>query len=125
MSKLVQVTIAAVTMLALTASASAKIIAGAVSSGVHATTVATGRTTNRKKLSVHVTATPAQRVTVSWDTVCSHGFTPRTVAGQFVARAPVTRAIRSPTLAGTYSCIVSAQVALSSKGSLVVEIFAA
>jgi hypothetical protein len=122
-SKVVWLAICGVALLAFVGSASATVIASASSSGPRATTVGTAMAPAGRSLSVRVTTKPSQKVKVSWDTICSQNLSPKTAAGQFVARAPLTHAIKNPA-PHAKSCIVSATATLTSSGVLLVEILA-
>jgi len=121
--KLVCTTVVGVAGLTFIGAAAAAVIGTANTSGRRATIVATAIAPAGRKLSVRITATPAQPVKVSWAVTCSHGLAPKTAEDQPVVRAPVTLKIQSP-LPRAKGCIINAAATLSSNGALVIDILA-
>jgi len=69
-----------------------------------------------RTLTVTVTSSPRQTVSVYWDTVCSQGFGAGSRSGSFKARTPVTRTIPHP-YRRPDQCIVSADAQLQAGGN--------
>ena len=98
-----------------------KVIGSGSGAGDYAVTAASGTANHPHVIYVRVTASPAQSVLVSWDLVCSKGFSAGSKSGQFNARTPVMRALKMP-MNGVSSCIVSADAQLSGSGRLTVQV---
>ena len=86
--------------------------------GNYATCVAGGTAhyPRTRTLTVTVTSSPRQTVSVYWDTVCSQGFGAGSRSGRFNARTPVTRTIPHP-YRQPHQCIVSAAAQLQARGN--------
>jgi hypothetical protein len=85
--------------------------------GDFAICVAGGTAYNPTTIHVHVSASPNQKVLVSWDLVCAKGFGAGSRSGQFHARTLVNRKISHP-YAHPDNCTVSAGAQLSHGGHL-------
>jgi Ricin-type beta-trefoil lectin domain len=84
--------------------------------GDYATCVAGGTATSPVTLTVTVTSSPDQQVSVAWDTTCSEGLSAGSSSGTFTAQTPVTHAISHPWYQPD-SCIVSADAQLQAGGN--------
>ncbi|HEY2641419.1 MAG TPA: hypothetical protein VGI66_16240 [Streptosporangiaceae bacterium] len=87
------------------------------SSGDYAVCDEAGDATKPTAIQVLVTASPNQSVLVSWDVVCTAGYSAASTSGQFTAQTPIDRTIRHP-FAHPDSCTIAAGAQLSSSGSL-------
>ena len=86
-------------------------------SGGYAVCDAAGTAYSPTLIAVHVSASPAQSVLVSWDVTCSKGSGAGSSSGQFTARTTLRRVLHHP-YAHPDSCIVSAAAQLSAGGRL-------
>ena len=75
--------------------------------GDFAICTASGTANDPATIKVHVSASPAQKVLVTWDMTCLKGTGAGGSQGQFKARAPLSRALHHP-YAHPDSCIVAA-----------------
>jgi hypothetical protein len=103
--------------------ASARVIGSEKASGDYAVAVASGNASHPHSLWVKVTATPRQRVSVSWFVVCSKGFGSGSKSGDFKARTTATHKLRMPTRSPD-DCTVSASAQLDRGGRLRVTLLA-
>lgn len=87
------------------------------SSGDFAICIASGTAHHPGKIRVHVGASPRQRVTVSWNMVCSRGLSAASKSGQFTARTRINRVMRHP-FRRPDTCIVAAGGQLAGRGRL-------
>ena len=103
---------------AVAAPASTRTIGTCSAQGDYATCVASGTTNypRTRTLTVTVTSTPRQTVSVYWDMVCSQGLGAGSRSGSFTARTPVTRTIPHP-YRQPNQCIVSADAQLQAGGN--------
>ena len=97
-------------------------IGSASASGDYAIALASGTAENPGTINVRVTASPRQRVSVSWTMVCSKGLGAGSKSGQFSARTTVTRALRKPQ-SNPDSCTVSASAQLDNGGRVRVTLY--
>jgi hypothetical protein len=86
-------------------------------SGDFAVCDASGTAHHPAVIRVHVSATPRQRVQVSWDMTCAKGSGAGGRSGQFTARTPVDHVMRHPYTDPAF-CTVAAGAQLSGSGSL-------
>lgn len=103
--------------------ANAKTIAKGHASGDYAVTQAAGTVKRPGTIRVKVTASPRQKVSVSWTMVCTKGTNAGSKSGQFEARTNVNRALKKP-MSHTDSCTVSANAQLSGSGKVSIAITA-
>jgi hypothetical protein len=96
--------------------ASAGTVGSCSAQGQYAVCVASGTVDNPTSISVTVTASPDQSVSVSWDDVCSQGTGAGGDSGSFTAETPVTRTIDHP-YAHPDNCVVSADAQLQDGGN--------
>lgn len=119
------INIAVVGMLAVGAIAASSVPASASTTfascsaqGDYAICDAAGTAPSPVTLTVTVTSSPDQQVSVAWDTTCSEGLSAGGSSGAFTAQTPVTRTISHP-YSHPDSCIVSADAQLQAGGNSV------
>jgi hypothetical protein len=103
---------------AVAVSASAATIGSCSAAGAYATCVASGTFNHPITITVTVTSSPDQSVSVAWDAVCTQGTGAGSKSGSFTANTPVTRAISHP-YSQPDQCIVSADAQLQDGGNSV------
>ena len=86
--------------------------------GDFATCVAGGTAPHPITITVNVSASPDQQVSVAWDAVCAQGSGAGSSSGSFTAQAPVSRVISHPYYHPD-SCTVSADAQLQNGGNSV------
>jgi hypothetical protein len=96
--------------------ASAGTIGSCSAQGDFADCSASGTANNPLTITVTVTSSPDESVSVFWDTVCSQGSGAGTSSGNFTATTPVTRVISHP-YHQPDSCDVAADGGLNSTGN--------
>jgi Ricin-type beta-trefoil lectin domain len=84
--------------------------------GDYATCVASGTATEPVTLTVSVTSSPDQDVSVAWSDVCSQGTGAGSASGSFTAQTPVSRTVSHP-YSRPDSCILSADAQLQVGGN--------
>lgn len=84
--------------------------------GDFATCVAGGTASRPVTITVNVSASPDQQVSVAWDAVCAQGSGAGSSSGSFTAQAPVSRVISHP-YHQPDSCTVSADAQLQAGGN--------
>jgi hypothetical protein len=90
-------------------------------SGDFAIALAGGTVKHPGRITVKVTASPRQRVSVTWNMVCGKGTSAGSKSGDFKARAPVIRALRQP-MRNPDNCTVSASAQLDKGGRVTVAL---
>lgn len=95
--------------------ANAKAIGSCTAQGNFAVCSASGTAIKPLTLSVTVTSSPAQSVSVAWEVICSQGTGAGSAMGSFTAKTPVTRTISHP-YHQPDSCDVAADAQLSGDG---------
>jgi hypothetical protein len=120
---LASLAVAGGTMLAgMTAASAAPAASGTCSAqGGYAVCDAVTTFTKPVSLSIAVSASPSQQVSVYWDVTCTYGDGAGSSSGNFTATAPVTRAISHP-YSRPDSCDVSADAQLSGSGNLSIRL---
>jgi hypothetical protein len=103
-------------VVATAAVASAGTIGSCSAQGDFATCDASGTANNPLTITVTVTSSPDESVTVFWDTVCSQGSGAGTSSGNFTATTPVTRTISHP-YHQPNSCDVGIAAGLNNNGN--------
>lgn len=98
--------------------ASAGTIGSCSAQGDFADCDASGTANNPLTITITVTSSPDESVTVYWDTVCSQGSGAGTSSGNFTATTPVTRVISHP-YHQPASCDVAAAGGLNGTGNWV------
>ena len=78
---------------------------------------ASGTANHPATIRVHVSASPSQKVLVSWDITCSEGLGAGGRSGQFTAHTTVNRLLKHPYKHPAW-CIVAAGAQLSGSGAL-------
>jgi hypothetical protein len=96
--------------------ASAGTIGSCSAQGDFADCAASGTANNPLTITVTVTSSPDESVTVFWDTVCSQGTGAGSSSGNFTATTPVTRVISHP-YHQPDSCDVAASGGLNGNGN--------
>jgi hypothetical protein len=86
-------------------------------SGAAATCTASATIRHPNVIRVHATATPHQKVTVTWSMTCAKGKATKSTSGSFTAAAPVSRKLGHP-FRHPGSCTVSATAQLTKSGHL-------
>lgn len=117
-------TVAAVLSLVATSSALAwTTIASETAHGDYAVAVAAGNADHPQGIKVRIKSRPHQKVSGSWDVVCSRGFGAGTKTGSFSGYTNLTRTLRMP-YAHPDSCTASVSAQLTGGGFLKVMILA-
>jgi hypothetical protein len=96
--------------------ASAGTIGSCSAQGDFADCAASGTANHPLTITVTVTSSPDESVTVFWDTTCSQGSGAGSSSGNFTATTPVTRVISHP-YHQPDSCVVAADGGLNSTGN--------
>lgn len=116
--------VAALLSLVATSSAFAwTTIASETAQGDYAVAVAAGNADHPSQIKVRIKSRPHQKVSGSWDVVCSRGFGAGTKTGSLSGYTNLTKTLRLP-YAHPDSCTASVSAQLSGGGFLKVKILA-
>ena len=110
-------------VVALPATAEARVIGTAKAKGRHASALVSAASQNPSRLYVRISSSPRQRVSVSWHAICWRGDASGSKSGTFKARTTVKRKIRMPKR-NPDRCTLSANGRLAGSGRITVQLVA-